>query len=227
MRVALALLVALLMAAPSLAQTVTDANLTVTPVLPLGALSQPTSMAFVGPDDFLVLEKATGRVRRVVERRAPEHRSARRVGEFEQRTRPARHRRQHRDAARGLSVLHRGPHRRGLRARQPRLPVHLERDHGAAREPAADPRSARHPRPEPRRRRACDGASERRRQRRGRRLPPRRDRRPQPQRQAPEQLLRRGSRRHRRDPPRRAGWSPGGGQPLLALLQRPDDAGLR
>jgi hypothetical protein len=51
MRVALTLLVALLMAAPSLAQTVTDANLTVTPVLPPGALSQPTSMAFVA-DDF-------------------------------------------------------------------------------------------------------------------------------------------------------------------------------
>jgi glucose/arabinose dehydrogenase len=31
-----------------------------------GGLSQPTGMAFIGPDDALVLEKATGRVRRVV-----------------------------------------------------------------------------------------------------------------------------------------------------------------
>ena len=66
MHVAIAMLAALLTAAPSLAQTVTDANLTVAPVLALGSLSQPTSMAFVAPDDFLVLEKATGRVRRVL-----------------------------------------------------------------------------------------------------------------------------------------------------------------
>jgi glucose/arabinose dehydrogenase len=31
-----------------------------------GGLTQPTSMAFIGPNDFLVLEKATGRVKRVV-----------------------------------------------------------------------------------------------------------------------------------------------------------------
>jgi aldose sugar dehydrogenase len=29
-------------------------------------LDQPTSMAFLGPNDFLVLEKATGQVKRVV-----------------------------------------------------------------------------------------------------------------------------------------------------------------
>jgi glucose/arabinose dehydrogenase len=56
---------ALLAAAPSPAQTVTDPSLTVTAILPNFSLAQPTSMAFVAPDDFLVLEKATGRVRRV------------------------------------------------------------------------------------------------------------------------------------------------------------------
>jgi len=66
MHFAIALVAALLAAAPSLAQTITDPNLTVTPVLAPSSLSQPTSMAFVGPDDFLVLEKATGRVRRVL-----------------------------------------------------------------------------------------------------------------------------------------------------------------
>lgn len=66
MHVAIALMAALLVASPSLAQTVTDPTLTVTPVIAPGALSQPTSMAFVGPGDFLVLEKATGRVRRVL-----------------------------------------------------------------------------------------------------------------------------------------------------------------
>ena len=61
----LALLVALLGAASSHAQTASDPNLTVTAVLPLFSLAQPTSMEFVGPDDFLVLEKDTGIVRRV------------------------------------------------------------------------------------------------------------------------------------------------------------------
>jgi glucose/arabinose dehydrogenase len=54
---------ALLTAAPSLAQTVTDSQLTVT--RSRGTAAQPTSMDFVAPNDFLVLEKATGRVRRV------------------------------------------------------------------------------------------------------------------------------------------------------------------
>jgi glucose/arabinose dehydrogenase len=48
------------------AQTVVDLTLTVQRVLPLGSLAEPTSMAFLGPDDFLILEKAEGRVRRVV-----------------------------------------------------------------------------------------------------------------------------------------------------------------
>lgn len=47
------------------AQTVSDSSLEVT-ALAAGDLEQPTTMAFVGPDDILVLEKATGRVRRVV-----------------------------------------------------------------------------------------------------------------------------------------------------------------
>lgn len=44
--------------------TMLDENLTVGTVV--SGLDQPTSMAFLGPNDFLVLEKATGRVRRVV-----------------------------------------------------------------------------------------------------------------------------------------------------------------
>ena len=47
------------------AQTVTDPSLTVT-ALSTAGLDQPTSMAFVAPDDILVLEKATGQVRRVL-----------------------------------------------------------------------------------------------------------------------------------------------------------------
>lgn len=51
----------------ALAQTppsVVDSNLAVRTAV--GGLSQPISMAFLGPDDFLVLEKATGQVKRVV-----------------------------------------------------------------------------------------------------------------------------------------------------------------
>jgi glucose/arabinose dehydrogenase len=44
--------------------TLADRNLTVRPVV--GGLDQPTSMAFLGPNDFLVLEKASGKVKRVV-----------------------------------------------------------------------------------------------------------------------------------------------------------------
>jgi glucose/arabinose dehydrogenase len=56
----------LLAATQAGAQTMTDPNLTVTNIVPQGALAQPTTMAFVAPDQFLVLEKATGRVRRVL-----------------------------------------------------------------------------------------------------------------------------------------------------------------
>src|SRR5262245_43584585 len=44
--------------------TMTDPNLTVTTVV--SGLDQPTSMAFLGPNDFLVLEKASGKVKHVV-----------------------------------------------------------------------------------------------------------------------------------------------------------------
>ena len=44
--------------------TVLDPNLDVRTVV--AGLSSPTTMAFIGPDDFLVLEKATGQVKRVV-----------------------------------------------------------------------------------------------------------------------------------------------------------------
>src|SRR5207244_12442757 len=43
----------------------TDPNLTVTPVVT--GLDQPTSMAFLGLGDFLILEKATGKVQHVVD----------------------------------------------------------------------------------------------------------------------------------------------------------------
>src|SRR5215212_7860412 len=45
------------------APTLTDPNLTVTAVV--GGLVQPTSMAFIGPNDFFILEKASGQVKRV------------------------------------------------------------------------------------------------------------------------------------------------------------------
>ena len=45
------------------AQTVTDPALRVTELV--GGLSQPTAMAFIGPNDILVLQKSDGRVRRV------------------------------------------------------------------------------------------------------------------------------------------------------------------
>lgn len=41
-----------------------DPNLTVSTVV--DGLEQPTGVAFLGPDDFMVLEKATGRVKRVI-----------------------------------------------------------------------------------------------------------------------------------------------------------------
>ncbi len=46
------------------AQTLVDPSLSVATVVT--GLSQPISMAFLGPNDFLVTEKATGRVKRVV-----------------------------------------------------------------------------------------------------------------------------------------------------------------
>src|SRR5262249_11417561 len=44
--------------------TMHDPNLKVTTVV--SGLDQPTSMTFLGPDDFLVLEKASGKVQHVV-----------------------------------------------------------------------------------------------------------------------------------------------------------------
>ena len=46
------------------AQTVTDPRLRLSEVV--SGLSQPTAMAFIGPGDILVLQKADGRVRRVI-----------------------------------------------------------------------------------------------------------------------------------------------------------------
>jgi aldose sugar dehydrogenase len=62
-----ALLTGLAAAASAGAQVMTDPNLTVTPIVDFGAgLDQPTTMKFLAMNDFLVLEKATGRVRRVL-----------------------------------------------------------------------------------------------------------------------------------------------------------------
>src|SRR5262249_4359917 len=49
---------------PSEGPTMTDPNLAVTPVIT--GLDQPMSMAFLGANDFLILEKATGKVQHVV-----------------------------------------------------------------------------------------------------------------------------------------------------------------
>ena len=51
-------------AAQSPLPTLTDPNLIVRQVI--GGLDQPTSMAFIGPNEFLVLEKATGRVKHIL-----------------------------------------------------------------------------------------------------------------------------------------------------------------
>jgi glucose/arabinose dehydrogenase len=56
-------LTGLALASTADAQTVSDPNLTVDTIA--SGLSLPTTMAFVGDDDILVLEKNTGRVRRV------------------------------------------------------------------------------------------------------------------------------------------------------------------
>ena len=51
--------------AQATAPTVVDSNLAVRPVI--GGLNQPIAMAFLGPSHFLVLEKASGRVLRVLD----------------------------------------------------------------------------------------------------------------------------------------------------------------
>jgi len=48
----------------AISPTMLDSNLTVTPVVT--GLNQPTSMAFIGANDFFVLEKTTGKVQRIV-----------------------------------------------------------------------------------------------------------------------------------------------------------------
>jgi uncharacterized protein (TIGR03118 family) len=49
---------------PSAAPTMVDPNLQVTPIIT--GVNQPISMVFLGPNDFLLLEKATGKVQHVV-----------------------------------------------------------------------------------------------------------------------------------------------------------------
>ena len=61
-----ATLAALAFAADARAQTVVGAALGIEAVLPVNSLDEPTTLAFLGPDDFLILEKANGTVRRVL-----------------------------------------------------------------------------------------------------------------------------------------------------------------
>ncbi len=64
-RIVMSSILCLTCALPLPAQVMSDASLVVT-ALSTSGLAQPTSMAFLGSDDFLVLEKTTGRVRRVL-----------------------------------------------------------------------------------------------------------------------------------------------------------------
>jgi glucose/arabinose dehydrogenase len=59
-------LAALLAAPEAFAQSVSDPNLSVSALLPEFSLAAPTTMAFLGPDDILVLEKNTGNVQRIL-----------------------------------------------------------------------------------------------------------------------------------------------------------------
>ncbi len=61
-----AALVALMSAASARAQSTVDSSLTVQAILPPGTFNQPTTMAFLAPNDFLILEKTTGEVHRVL-----------------------------------------------------------------------------------------------------------------------------------------------------------------
>ncbi len=62
-RVVTSLVVASAVAGSSLAQTLVDSSLTFDTVV--SGLTTPISIAFLGPDDFLVIEKSTGQVKRV------------------------------------------------------------------------------------------------------------------------------------------------------------------
>jgi len=64
-RTVLSLSIAVALAAQGRAQTVVDPALAVSAVLPPGSLALPTQIRFIGPEDFLVTEKNTGRVLRV------------------------------------------------------------------------------------------------------------------------------------------------------------------
>jgi aldose sugar dehydrogenase len=57
--------VAAALAVPASAQMLDDPNLSLSLVVPMGALSLPTQIRFLGANDLLVTEKNTGRVRRV------------------------------------------------------------------------------------------------------------------------------------------------------------------
>ena len=63
--VAVCLMSAMIARADTIPVEVLDANLQATTVIGSG-LSQPIGIVFLGPSDFLVLEKASGQVRRVI-----------------------------------------------------------------------------------------------------------------------------------------------------------------
>jgi glucose/arabinose dehydrogenase len=66
LRCALALLAALLGAGSAQGQTLSDPALSVSAVVSEFSLAAPTTMAFLGPGDILVLEKNTGNVQRIL-----------------------------------------------------------------------------------------------------------------------------------------------------------------
>ena len=113
-----------------------DPNLQVTTVLNTG-LTQPIGIVFLGSvNDYLVLEKASGQVKRVINGVAPGHAGARPGGELELRARPVEHGAAPEfpgDTLR-LHPLDREPHRgrldrraSGAAARQSGRSLHLER----------------------------------------------------------------------------------------------------
>jgi glucose/arabinose dehydrogenase len=61
-----AALLALVSASSARAQDLEDPSLDIEAVVPVGTFNQPTTMAFLAPNDFLVLEKTTGEVHRVL-----------------------------------------------------------------------------------------------------------------------------------------------------------------
>ena len=109
------------------AQTLEDNALNLEQLLPDGTFNQPTTIAFLAPNDFLVLEKATGEVHRVlngttsgtpvltVPVNSASERGLLGIAINSQVPRA------------GVPVLHRGAGAERYADRESRLPLHLER----------------------------------------------------------------------------------------------------